>query len=27
MNIQLLGTMWISGDNHPHYERITTASE
>ncbi|WP_296326435.1 transposase [uncultured Acidaminococcus sp.] len=27
MNIQLLGTMWISGDNNPHYERITTASE
>ncbi len=27
MNIQLLGTMWISGDNHPRYERITTASE
>jgi transposase, IS605 orfB family len=23
MNIQLLGTMWISGDNHPRYERIT----
>ena len=22
MNIQLLGTMWISGDNHPRYERI-----
>ena len=21
MNIQHLGTMWISGDNHPHYER------
>ena len=27
MNIQLLGTMWISGDNHPRYERITTALE
>lgn len=27
MNIQLLGTMWISGDNNPRYERITTASE
>ena len=27
MNIQFLGTMWISGDNHPRYERITTASE
>ena len=27
MNIQHLGTMWISGDNHPRYERITTASE
>lgn len=27
MNIQLLGTMWISGDNNPSYERITTASE
>ena len=27
MNIQLLGTMWISGDNHPRYKRITTASE
>ena len=27
MNIQLLGTMWISGDNHPRYERIPTASE
>ena len=27
MNIQLLGTMWISGDNHPRYERITTTSE
>ena len=23
MNIQLLGTMWISGDNNPRYERIT----
>lgn len=27
MNIQLLGTMWISWDNNPRYERITTASE
>lgn len=27
MNIQLLGTMWISGDNNPRYEGITTASE
>ena len=27
MNIQLLGTMWISGDNNPRYERIPTASE
>ena len=27
MNIQLLGTMWISGDNHPRYKRITTALE
>lgn len=27
MNIQFLGTMWISGDNNPRYERITTASE
>ncbi len=27
MNIQLLGTMWISGDNHPRYERIPTTSE
>lgn len=25
MNIQLLGTMWISGDNHPRYERITVS--
>ena len=23
MNIQFLGTMWISGDNNPRYERIT----
>ena len=23
MNIQFLGTLWISGDNHPRYERIT----
>lgn len=27
MNIQLLGTMWISGDPHPRYERVTTTSE
>ena len=27
MNIQFLGTMWISGNNNPKYERITTASE
>ena len=27
MNIQLLGTMWISGDNNPRYEKTTTASE
>lgn len=27
MNIQLLGTMWISGDNNPRYEKITTALE
>ena len=27
MNIQLLGTMWISGDNHPRYERIKTTLE
>lgn len=27
INIQLLGTMWVSGDNNPRYERITTASE
>lgn len=27
MNIQLLGTMWISGDNNPHYERITITSK
>lgn len=27
MNIQLLGTMWISGDNNPRYERISTTSE
>ena len=25
MNIQILGTMWISGDNNPRYERITTS--
>ncbi len=27
MNIQLLGTMWISGDPHPHYERVITTLE
>ena len=27
MNIQLLGTMWISGDTHPQYERLTTTLE
>ena len=27
MNIQLLGTMWISGENNPRYEKTTTASE
>lgn len=27
MNIQLLGTMWISGDNNPRYERTTTTLE
>lgn len=27
MNIQLLGTMWISGDSNPRYEKITTALE
>ena len=27
MNIQLLGTMWISGDNNPRYEKTATASE
>lgn len=27
MNIQLLGTMWVSGDNNPRYERITTTLE
>ena len=27
MNIQLLGTMWISGDPHPRYERVMTTSE
>lgn len=27
MNIQLLGTMWISGNNNPRYERITITSE
>lgn len=25
MNIQFLGTLWISGDNHPRYERITVS--
>lgn len=23
MNIQLLGTLWISGEEHPHFERVT----
>ena len=27
MNIQLLGSMWISGDNNPRYEKKTTALE
>lgn len=27
MNIQFLGTMWISGDNHPRYERAMTTLE
>lgn len=27
MNIQLLGTMWISGDPHPRYERVITTLE
>ena len=27
MNIQLLGTMWISGDTHPRYGRVTTTLE
>lgn len=27
MNIQLLGTMWISGDNNPRYERTITTLE
>lgn len=27
INIQLLGTMWISGDNNPRYERIKTTLE
>jgi IS605 OrfB family transposase len=27
MNIQLLGTMWISGNNNPRYEKAITASE
>jgi len=27
MNIQFLGTMWISGNNNPRYERIITTSE
>ena len=25
MNIQLLGTMWVSGDNNPRYERMTAS--
>ena len=24
MNIQLLGTLWISGEDNPHFEKITT---
>lgn len=27
MNIKFLGTMWISGDNNPRYERATTTLE
>lgn len=27
MNIQLLGTMWISGDPHPRYERVIITLE
>ncbi len=27
MNIQFLGMKWISGDNNPHYEKITIVSE
>ncbi len=27
MNIQHLGTIWLSGDNNSHYERITTTVE
>ena len=27
MNIQLLGTMWISGDPYPRYERVITTKE
>lgn len=27
MNIQFLGTMWISGNNNPRYEKIITTSE
>lgn len=25
MNIQQLGTQWISGDDHPHFEKLTAA--
>ena len=25
INIQLLGTMWVLGDNHPRYERMTVS--
>lgn len=25
MNIQLLGTLWISGDERPHFEKVTTS--
>ena len=27
MNIQLLGTMWISGNNNPRYEQITASEQ
>ena len=25
MNIQLLGTLWISGEERPHFEKVTTS--